>query len=100
MICQDHKDFNNEIKNIRHALMLNEYLQGFVDSIMKPSGSNRPSSDTIYQCTASISCVKRISDTFRRTGNRFNLRKNGTLMKTSPVKRCPTDETVCVQYPM
>jgi hypothetical protein len=30
------KDFNKEIKDIIHALMLNEYPQEFVDSIMKP----------------------------------------------------------------
>jgi hypothetical protein len=36
VICQDQKDFNNEIKNIRHDLMLNEYPEEFVDSVMKP----------------------------------------------------------------
>jgi hypothetical protein len=40
IICQDQNDFNKEIKNIRHDLMLNEYPQAFVDSIMKPSISN------------------------------------------------------------
>jgi hypothetical protein len=43
VICQDQKDFNREIKDIRHVLILNEYPQEFVDSIMKPGKSNRPS---------------------------------------------------------
>jgi hypothetical protein len=34
--CQDQKDFNKEIKNIRHDLTFNEYPQESVDSIMKP----------------------------------------------------------------
>jgi hypothetical protein len=42
------KDFNNEIKNIRHDLMLNEYPKEYVDSVMKPSARNRPSPDTVY----------------------------------------------------
>jgi hypothetical protein len=50
-VAYDRKDFNNEIKNIRHDLMLNEYPHEFVDSIMKPSRSKRPSSDTICQGT-------------------------------------------------
>jgi hypothetical protein len=49
VICQDQKDFNKEIKNIRHDLIQNEYPQEFVDSIMKTSRSNCPSTDTIYQ---------------------------------------------------
>jgi hypothetical protein len=47
VICQDWKDFNREIKNIRLDLILDEYPQEFVDSIMKPVRSNHPS-DTIY----------------------------------------------------
>jgi hypothetical protein len=39
-MCQDHKDFNKEIKNIRHDLMFNVYPQEFSDSMMKPSRSN------------------------------------------------------------
>jgi hypothetical protein len=29
VICQDHKDFDKEIRNLRHDLMLNEYPQEF-----------------------------------------------------------------------
>jgi hypothetical protein len=36
VICQNQKDFNNEIQTIRHDLMLNEYPKESVDSIMKP----------------------------------------------------------------
>jgi hypothetical protein len=43
VICEDQKDFDREIKNIRHDLIPNEYPQEFVDTIMKPRGSNCPS---------------------------------------------------------
>jgi hypothetical protein len=92
-MCQDQKDFNNEIKSIRHDLMPNEYPQELADTIMKPSKSNRPSSDTIYHGTVIILNVKGISEKFRRIGNRFNVRTifqtkhilRGTLMRTGPV---------------
>jgi hypothetical protein len=90
--CQDQKDFNNKTKNLRQDLTLNEYPQEFADSMIKPSRSNRPS-DTTYQGTVIIQYVKGISEKFRCTGNRFNVRTifntkytlRGTLMKTEPV---------------
>jgi hypothetical protein len=54
VICQDQEDFNKEIKNIRHDLIPNEQPQESVDSIMKPSRSNRPSSDKTCQGTVII----------------------------------------------
>jgi hypothetical protein len=42
VICQNLKDFNNEIKTIRHYLVLNEYPKEFVDSVIKPSARSRP----------------------------------------------------------
>jgi hypothetical protein len=79
---------------MRHDLMLNEYPKKFVDSVMKPSTRNHPSSDTIYQGNVIIPYVKGTSEKFRLIGNRFNLRtifKNKhalhvTLMKTGPVR--------------
>jgi hypothetical protein len=59
--------------------MLYEYPQEFVDSIMKLSRSNRPSSDTIYQGSVIIPYVKGISKKFRHIGNHFNIR---TIFKT------------------
>jgi hypothetical protein len=47
VICQDQNYFNKEIKDIRRDQMLSEYQQELVDSIMKPSRSKRPSSDSI-----------------------------------------------------
>jgi hypothetical protein len=93
VICQDRKDFNREIKNIIHDLILNEYPQEFIDSITKLERSNRPSSDTIYQSTVIIPYVRGISENFRCIGNRFNVRTIfkmkytfcGTLMKPGPV---------------
>jgi hypothetical protein len=78
-IRQDQKDFNNEIKNIRHDLMLNEYPKKYIDCIMKPLSSNYPSSDTLYQGTVLNPYVKHFPEKFRRIGNHFNLR---TIFKT------------------
>jgi hypothetical protein len=61
--------------------MLNEFTQEFVESIMKPSGDNRPSSDkidTIHQATVVIPYVKGIL-----IANRFNARKFSQLNKHS-----------------
>jgi hypothetical protein len=89
VICQDQKDFNKEVKNIRRDLMLDEYPQVFVYSIMKPSRINRPSSDAEYQVTVIIPHVKGICEKFRRIGNHFSARAifktkhklRGALMK-------------------
>jgi hypothetical protein len=74
VLCQNHKSFNNEIKHIRHDLMLKECPQEFVDSVMKPWRSNRPSSDTVDQGTVIIPHVKCTSEQFRRIGNHFNVK--------------------------
>jgi hypothetical protein len=94
VICQDQKDFNKEIKNVRYDLILNEYLQEFNDSIMKPSRSNCPSSDTIFQGTVIIPFIRGISKKFRSIENLFSVRtifkskhtSGGTLMKTGSVR--------------
>jgi hypothetical protein len=70
--------------------MLNKYLQEFIDSIMRPSRSNRPFSDKIYQGTIIMLYLKDIYEKFRCTGNCFNVRNIlktkyafcGTMMKT------------------
>jgi hypothetical protein len=72
VIYQDQRDLNNEIKNKRHDLMLNEYSQEFVESIIKSSRSNCPS-DTAYQGTV-IPYIKDISKKSRHIGNCFNIR--------------------------
>jgi hypothetical protein len=66
--------FNNEIKNIRHDLMLNEYPKEFVDSIMKQPSSNRPFSYTTYESRIIIPYVKGIYEKLRHTGNVFYVR--------------------------
>jgi hypothetical protein len=50
--------------------MHNEYAKEIVDSIIKPSRSSNPSSDTVYQGTVINTYVKGISKKFRRFGNR------------------------------
>jgi hypothetical protein len=90
IICYDKKDFNKEINNIRYDLMLNKYPQQFVDSIMKPSRCNGPSSETIYQCTDFSPYFRDISKKFGCTGNSFNVRTifrtKHTLMDTDLVR--------------
>jgi hypothetical protein len=78
VIHQDYKDFNKETENIRHDLMLNEYLQEFVDC-MKPPKSNCPLSDTTHQGTVIVPYVKGISENFRHNVSHFNVR---TIFKT------------------
>jgi hypothetical protein len=74
--------------------MLNEYPQEFGDSIIKPTRSNCPSSDTIYQCIVIIPFIKGTSEKFRCIGKHFNDRAIfktkhticGTSMRTGPVR--------------
>jgi hypothetical protein len=90
VMYQHQEDFNKGIKMLRHDLMLNEYPQEFVDSIMKSLRSNHPSSDTIYQGMAMFSCATSISEKFKRHGYRLHARGifktkhalHGALMKT------------------
>jgi hypothetical protein len=56
-ICQDEKDFNKEIKRMRYDLMLNEYQQEFITSILNPSRSSHHSSQATYQSTVIIPYV-------------------------------------------
>jgi hypothetical protein len=87
-------DFYNEIKNISHDLMVNEYPKELVDSVMKPSARCRPSSERVCKGTVVILYVKDTSEKFRCIGNRFHLRTifrtnhtlRGRLMKTGPVR--------------
>jgi hypothetical protein len=82
---------NKEIKNIRHDLILNEYPQEFVDSIMKPLRSNRHFSDTVYQGMVIIPYVKGISKKFRHIGNCFDARtifKTGLVRDAQQMKQC------------
>jgi hypothetical protein len=46
VMCQNLKDFSREVKNVKQDVMLNEYPQHFIDSIVKPRRSNRPSVGT------------------------------------------------------
>jgi hypothetical protein len=73
VICQNQKDFNNEIKTIRHNLMISEYPKEFVDSVMKPAVRNHPTSDKVYKGTVFIPYVRGISEKFRCIGNRLSL---------------------------
>jgi hypothetical protein len=105
VICQSQKDFNNEIKTIRQYLMLNEYPKEFVDSVMKSSVRNRPSSDTIYQGTVIVPNVNGIFEKFRPIWNRFGLRTTfktehalrGALMNSGLVRDAQrTQQCVCI----
>jgi hypothetical protein len=88
VMCQDPKDFSKEIKYIRHDPILNKYPQEFVDSVIKPGRSNRPSLDT------------------RRIGNRINVRTifktkhtlRGTLVKTGPVRNASRRSSMCIVF--
>jgi hypothetical protein len=57
IICQDQKDFNTEIKNIRHNLILHEYPQ---ELHIAATRNNDPSSDT-YTRALSLSYISKVS---------------------------------------
>jgi hypothetical protein len=92
-ICQDQKDSEKEIKNIRCDLMLIEYPQEFITSILKPSRNSHHSSETASQSIVIFSYVKGISEKFKHNGNKFNVRTifktkqtlHGKLTKTGPI---------------
>jgi hypothetical protein len=58
---------------MRHDVVLNECTQEIIESIMKPSRSNHPSSDTAYQGIV-IPCVKGIFEKLRSIKNSFSVR--------------------------
>jgi uncharacterized protein (UPF0335 family) len=79
VICQNQKDFNKEVKIIKHDLTLNGYPQRVIDSVMKSRKNNNPSTGKVPQSTGEIPYVRGISEKFRRIGNRYNVR---TIFKT------------------
>jgi hypothetical protein len=60
VIYQDQKDFNKEIENTRHDLMLDEYPQEFVNC-MKQTRNSCSSSDAALQDAVIIPYFKGIS---------------------------------------
>jgi hypothetical protein len=67
VIYQNLKDFNSETKNIKQDLMLNEYPQHFIDSIVKPSRSNCTLGGT-YHGMVLIPYVWGVSEKFKCLG--------------------------------
>ncbi|PNF14940.1 hypothetical protein B7P43_G01557, partial [Cryptotermes secundus] len=57
-----------------------------LDSVMKPSARNRPSSDRTYRGTVVIPYVKGIAGKFRRIIFKTKHTLRGTLMKPGPVR--------------
>jgi uncharacterized protein (UPF0335 family) len=84
VICQNQKDFNREVKFIKHDLILNGYPQRLMDSIMKSRKNKNPSTDKVPHSTVVIPYIRGISEKFRRIGNRYNIR---TIFKTKHIPR-------------
>jgi hypothetical protein len=90
-----------------YTTLFRSHPKEFVDSAMKPSARNRPSSDRVYLGTVIIPHVKGISEKFGCIGNRFQLRTifktkhtlHGTLMTTGPVRDVQQTKQ-CVQHLM
>jgi hypothetical protein len=57
---QDKKDSDKEIKDIRHDLMLNEYPQEYITSILKPSSSSHIILQKQYIRAQSLSHMLRV----------------------------------------
>jgi hypothetical protein len=92
--CQNQKNLDKEIRNTGYDLMLNEYPQQSITSIVKkPPRCNNHSSETIYQGTVIIPYVKGISEkvkcitleTVSMSGLFSGLNKHcGTVITTGP----------------
>jgi hypothetical protein len=108
VIYQDQQDFNKEIRNIRRDQIRNEYLQKFVESIVKPLGSNRPAEDRVYQGARSVSHTLRVF--LRKSDALGGVSMSGQFQnythtpwgtdETWTGERCPAAEAACVQHPM
>jgi uncharacterized protein (UPF0335 family) len=79
VLCQEHKDFSSKIKTIKQDLMLNGYLQHFIDSVIKSRRNKHPSTDRIPHTTVINPYVRGISEKFWCIENHFNIR---TIFKT------------------
>jgi hypothetical protein len=44
-ICQERQDLFNEISSLRHGLQLNDYPQGFIDSVINAKGISHPNKE-------------------------------------------------------
>jgi hypothetical protein len=92
-MCQNVKDVNREIKNVKQDLMLNEYPQHFIDCAVKPRRSNCPSGGT-YHGMVITPYVWGVSEKSQCIGDHFNVSRIfrtkyslcGTMMKTEPVR--------------
>jgi hypothetical protein len=77
-ICQEQSDFNREIMNVTHYIILNGYPQCFIDITIK-TRRNNSSSDETSLGTVVIPYTRGISEEFQNIGNNFNSR---TIFKT------------------
>jgi hypothetical protein len=74
IICQDQQDFLNEVKKIKHELVLSGYPSVSVDSIINgPTTRSRPDTDITPLGTVVIPYIKGVSEKFRQIGNRYNI---------------------------
>jgi hypothetical protein len=91
-ICQEGLVWFKEINSLRSYLQLSGYPQGFLDSVINSKGSSRLNKEQKPLGSVYIPYVKGVSETFKRTGNRCNIRTifktkhnlSSSLMKTRP----------------
>jgi hypothetical protein len=83
--CQDRKDFETEVQNIKHDLWKNGYPKHFVGTTINKLGKkNYPITQSNEACTVVIPYVKGISEKFKRIGNKYNIK---TIFKTKHTLR-------------
>jgi hypothetical protein len=68
-ICQEQQDLFNEISSLRHDLQINEYPQGFIDSVINSNGRSFPNKEEKPLGSVYIPCVKGVSEKFKHIGN-------------------------------
>jgi hypothetical protein len=89
-------------------LQLNEYPQGFIDSVINARDGSHPKKEDKPLGFVYIPYMKGVSEKFRRVGNRYNIRMifktkrtlRNSFMKTRPRGICYRQLSVSVAFPV
>jgi hypothetical protein len=68
-IYQERQDLAKEISTLRSDLQLNDYRQGFIDSVINSKGSSRLNEEQKPLGFVYIPYVKGVSEKFKRIGD-------------------------------
>jgi hypothetical protein len=102
-ICQERQNLVKEISSLRSDLQLNDYPQGFIDSVIDSKGSGRLNEEQKPLRSVYIPYVKGTSEKLKCVGNRYNISTifetkhtlRSSLMKTR-LERDPQQMAQCI----